>query len=94
MKLDVESSDKTCGTCGQLIVVAAAVVLVGVPFFSQYDWKMLLLGDAIGEFDVEEVVEKLLAKVDTVVVVEHESVELSRTSLGLPAACVPIILFI
>ena len=89
MKLDVESSDETCGTCGQLIVVAAAVVLVGVPFFSQYDWKMLLLGDAIGEFDgldnAEEIVgvEKLLAKVDTVVVVEHESVELSRTSLGL-----------
>ena len=70
---------------------------------SQYDWKMLRLGDDMGELDgldtVEETVEDdddtKLAVVDTVVVVEHESVELSRTSLGLvwvDAGCVPILL--
>ena len=70
---------------------------------SQYDWKMLRLGDDMGELDgldtVEETVEDdddtKLAVVETVVVVEHESVELSRTSLGLvwvDAGCVPILL--
>ena len=71
---------------------------------SQYDWKMLRLGDATGEFAgldaVEEITEEedddtKLAVVETVVVVEHESVELSRTSLGLvwlDAGCVPILL--
>ena len=69
---------------------------------SQYDWKMLRLGDDMGELDgldtVEETVEDdddtKLAVVETVVVVEHESVELSRTSLGLVwlETCVPILL--
>ena len=64
---------------------------------------MLRLGDDMGELDgldtVEETVEDdddtKLAVVETVVVVEHESVELSRTSLGLvwvDAGCVPILL--
>ena len=68
---------------------------------SQYDWKMLRLGDATGEFAgldaVEEITEEedddtKLADVETVVVVEHESVELSRTSLGLVwlGTCMPI----
>lgn len=71
----------------KLIVVCRFAL--GVPFLSQYDWKMLRLGDATGEFDgldtveEEEVVEEKLVVVETVVVVEHESMELSRTSLGL-----------
>ena len=69
---------------------------------SQYDWKMLRLGDATGELAGLDAVEEIteddddtkLAEVEAVVVVEHESVELSRTSLGLVwlGTCVPILL--